>query len=139
MTIADRQSVEQEIVRLRNVCAQAYQLAGCVGAPERVLEILSAAADGRPLPHGGEFLPITAEDCDAVHELRSRLVRRIHEVYQDGEVIEPDHLRRAANEVRQFDGPLGTRLLTCADTPASVGDVMQRVAEFDREWRRGRA
>jgi hypothetical protein len=137
MTIVDRQPVDEEIERLRNVCAQAYQLAGCVGAPERVLDILSAAADGRPLPHGGEFLPITAEDCDAVHELRDRLVRRIHEVYQDGEIIEPDHLRRAANEVRQFDGPLGTHLLKHADTSASVAGVMARVGEFDKEWRRG--
>ena len=64
--------LQLEIERLRRVCAEAYQLAGTVGAPERVLDTLAAAAAGRPLPHES-FLPVAAEECDEVAELRRRL------------------------------------------------------------------
>lgn len=52
-----------EIERLRNVCGEAYQFAGAVGAPERVLDNLWAAAQGEPLPHES-FLPVLLEECD---------------------------------------------------------------------------
>jgi hypothetical protein len=42
-------------------------LAGVVGAPVCVLDNLAAAADGLPIPHAS-FLPITADDCEAVRE-----------------------------------------------------------------------
>ena len=61
-----------EIDRLRRVCAEAYQLAGAVGAPVRVLDILAAAAEGRPLPCES-FLPVAAEECDEVADLQRRL------------------------------------------------------------------
>ena len=61
-----------EIDRLRHVCAEAYQLAGAVGAPVRVLDTLAAAAAGRPLPCSS-FLPVAAEECDEVAELQRRL------------------------------------------------------------------
>ena len=44
-------------------CAEAYQLAGAVGAPEKVLDNLAAAAQGVPIPHA-TFLPVSAADCD---------------------------------------------------------------------------
>jgi hypothetical protein len=40
-----------EIDRLRDLCAQVYQVAGALGADDRVLDNLWAAADGKPLPH----------------------------------------------------------------------------------------
>lgn len=61
-TISDRIAV------LEQVCAEAYQFAGTVGAPERVLDNLSAAVEGRPLPYLS-FLPVAAEECDEVRRL----------------------------------------------------------------------
>ena len=43
-------NLEERISVLEQVCAEAYQLAGAVGAPERVLDNLAAAAEGRPIP-----------------------------------------------------------------------------------------
>jgi hypothetical protein len=48
---------------LRSVCAEAYQFAGAYDAPVEVLDNLSAAANGLPLPHES-FLPVA--DSDAV-------------------------------------------------------------------------
>jgi hypothetical protein len=64
----DVAALKAEIERLRLVCAEAYQLAGEVGAPVRVLDNLSAAADGRPLPHE-TFLPVTLAECDPAPRL----------------------------------------------------------------------
>jgi hypothetical protein len=63
--VEDVAALKAEVERLRMVCAEAYQFAGEVGAPERVLDNLSAAADGRPLPHE-TFLPVTLDECDPV-------------------------------------------------------------------------
>ena len=57
------QRLEERIAVLEQVCAEAYQLAGAVGAPERALDNLAAASEGGPIPHA-TFLPITAADCD---------------------------------------------------------------------------
>lgn len=48
-----------ELDRLRNLCAEMYQVAGTLGADARVLDTLSAAANGQPLPHG-TLLPYAA-------------------------------------------------------------------------------
>ena len=58
----NREGLRAEVERLRRVCAEAYQFAGEVGAPERVLDNLAAAAEGRPLPHES-FLPVSADEC----------------------------------------------------------------------------
>lgn len=58
-----RTQLEQRIAVLQQVCAEAYQLAGAVGAPEKALDNLSAAANGKPIPHA-TFLPVSAADCD---------------------------------------------------------------------------
>ena len=55
--------LEQRISILEQVCAEAYQLDGAVGAPEKVLDNLAAAAQGVPIPHA-TFLPVSAADCD---------------------------------------------------------------------------
>lgn len=55
--------LEQRISILEQVCAEAYQLAGTVGAPEKVLDNLAAAAQGTPVPHA-TFLPVSAADCE---------------------------------------------------------------------------
>jgi hypothetical protein len=57
--------LEQRISILEDVCAAAYQLAGAVGAPEKVLDNLAAAAEGMPIPHA-TFLPVSAADCDEI-------------------------------------------------------------------------
>jgi hypothetical protein len=49
------------IEELRGVCAEAHRFASAIGAPARVLDNLSAAAEGRALPHA-TFLPTTAEE-----------------------------------------------------------------------------
>ncbi len=49
--MADTRSLVKEIEILREVCYQAYQLAGALGANEEALDNLLAAAEGRPLPH----------------------------------------------------------------------------------------
>lgn len=132
--IADLEAAGREIERLRHVCAQAIRFAAAVGAPDRVLDVLTAAATGTPLPHGGAFTPIAAGECRAIHELRNRLVRRIHEIYRDGDEIAPDNLVRAATEVGRFDSQLGAHLLQSATLKATVDEVMERVARFDR-WK----
>ena len=55
--------LEQRILVLERVCGEAYQLAGAVGAPEKALDNLAAAAGGEPIPHA-TFLPVSAADCD---------------------------------------------------------------------------
>ena len=65
--VADRdmriRNLEQRISILEQVCGEAYQLAGAVGAPEKALDNLAAAAAGEPIPHA-TFLPVSAADCD---------------------------------------------------------------------------
>ena len=65
-------ALQRRLDDLARVCAEAYQFAGTVGAPERVLDNLAAAAAGQPIPHES-ILPVTAEECDAVSELRTKL------------------------------------------------------------------
>jgi len=67
-------ALQRRIEELERVCAEAYQFAGTVGAPERVLDNLSAAAEGQAIPHES-ILPITAEECDTVADLRATLDR----------------------------------------------------------------
>ncbi len=66
-TVAERdmriRDLEQRISVLEQVCAEAYQLAGAVGAPEKALDNLAAAAEGEAIPHE-TFLPVSAADCD---------------------------------------------------------------------------
>jgi hypothetical protein len=73
-TSDERAALQAEVERLRQVCAEAYQFAGSVGAPERVLDNLAAAAAGNPIPHAS-ILPVSADECDEVRELLARLER----------------------------------------------------------------
>lgn len=65
--VADRNArtrdLEERISVLEQVCAEAYQLTGAVGAPEKALDNLAAAAGGEPIPHA-TLLPVSAADCD---------------------------------------------------------------------------
>jgi len=60
----DIAALQRRVDELERVCAEAYQFAGTVGAPERVLDNLLAGAVGQPIPHE-TILPVTAEECDA--------------------------------------------------------------------------
>ena len=72
------EALRAQVEQLQRVCGEAYQFAGAVGAPVQVLDNLAAAAAGQPLPHVS-FLPIAAEECQEVRDLRDRLdqVRRV--------------------------------------------------------------
>ncbi len=78
-------TLRQELARVRArvdeleaLCAAAYQLAGEVGAPARILDALWAGAQGDALP-ADEWLPISASECEEIDTLRRQLeaVRRI--------------------------------------------------------------
>ena len=56
-SLAERRELEAEIQRIRDVCGEAHQMAGVLGAPVKALDNLSAAASGEPLPHE-TFLPV---------------------------------------------------------------------------------
>lgn len=68
----DKESAER-------VCAEAYQLAGAIGAPVAALDNLNAAANGLPIPHG-TFLPVAPGDCDEVGAFAARLEEARREV-----------------------------------------------------------
>ena len=61
-------TLRARVALLEDVLAEAYQFAGAVGAPVRVLDNLDAAVAGRHLPHE-TFLPVRAEECDEVLDL----------------------------------------------------------------------
>ena len=66
--VDDIAALRARVALLEAVAAEAYQLAGAVGAPARVLDDLDAAVEGRPLPFH-TFLPIQAEECAEVADL----------------------------------------------------------------------
>jgi hypothetical protein len=66
--VDDITALRARVALLEEVAAEAYQLAGAVGAPVRVLDNLDAAVAGRPLPFP-TFLPIQAEECSEVGDL----------------------------------------------------------------------
>lgn len=76
-----------------SVCAEAYQFAGCVGAPVRVLDNLSDAAHGAKLRHK-TMLPVSPDECDEVVKLRAERDAAI------SAVAESDRLRSAAYSER---------------------------------------
>lgn len=43
--------VQPQLEALRHVCGEMYQVAGALGASAKVLDNLSAAAGGKPIPH----------------------------------------------------------------------------------------
>lgn len=49
--------LEARVKTLQTVCGEAYQLAGVYDAPVEALDNLSAAANGKPIPHE-TFLPV---------------------------------------------------------------------------------
>lgn len=53
---------DRQIRALRDVCADAYQMAGALHANEKALDNLCAAAEGEPIPHE-TFLPVDERDC----------------------------------------------------------------------------
>jgi hypothetical protein len=99
----DTVDVRKRVAELEGVCAEAYQLAGAVGAPERVLDQLHAAAEGKALPHAS-ILPIAAEDCAEVAEVRALL----------GQVSD-----LLARPVRQATGRLGGIVRSAAKAAAA--------------------
>jgi hypothetical protein len=70
--MTDIESLTREVEPLREVCYQAYQLAGALGANEESLDNLLAAAEGKLLPHE-RFLPTRGEwdwkECGHIAEV----------------------------------------------------------------------
>jgi hypothetical protein len=54
--------VARRLDELQTVCAELYQVLGTLGAPERVLDQASAAAEGRPLPYPS-LLPFSVKEA----------------------------------------------------------------------------
>lgn len=80
--------MQARIEQLEDVVGQCYQLAGEVGAPTRVLDLLSAAVAGRPLP-AESFLPIAADECSEVAQARKALAQVL-------DIVEPYMRKRLA-------------------------------------------
>jgi len=78
MATTELDRLRRRLEALEGVCAEAYQLAGAVGAPARVLDQLHAAAEGKPLPHAS-ILPIGAEDCAEVADVQA-VLRRVSDL-----------------------------------------------------------
>ncbi len=56
---------QKRIDVLRAVCAEAYQMAGALGANKTALDNLFAAAQGKPIPHES-FLPVFATELESL-------------------------------------------------------------------------
>ena len=78
MATTELDRLRRRLAALEGVCAEAYQVAGAVGAPERVLDQLHAASEGKPLPYA-TVLPIAAADCAEVAEVHA-ILRRVSEL-----------------------------------------------------------
>ena len=83
-------TLEARVESLEVVCGAAYQLAGEVGAPDRVLDVLFAAANGDDIP-AESFLPVTADECREVASTR-------HTLAQVLDVLEPYLRKRSATK-----------------------------------------
>ena len=60
-TVLRRSLLERRISILEQICAEAYQPVGALGAPAKALDNLAAAAAGKPIPHE-TFLPVSTAD-----------------------------------------------------------------------------
>lgn len=76
---------------LQSVCAEAYQMAGAIGAKIQVLDNLSAAAQGKPLPHT-TFLPFVPDDSEVISRQR------------DANEVIPDIIRVCSAYLPKDDG-----------------------------------
>lgn len=100
--------VKAELGALRQVCAEAYQMAGAIGAPSEALDNLSAAANGDPIPHE-TFLPIfcdhlAAHDAEVAAKAVDTLISDHSKIYGASEnpfnVIEVDDAKQYAAQLR---------------------------------------
>lgn len=66
--ISQETQFDSRVAALEALCADLYQILGAAGAPESVLDAVSAAAAGKPLPTA-DLLPIDALDF---HEVKER-------------------------------------------------------------------
>jgi hypothetical protein len=64
--------LRRRVEQLEGLCAEAYQLAGEVGAPVAVLDRLWAGAQGEPIP-GRSFAGMRASECETIAELQAQL------------------------------------------------------------------
>ena len=72
--MSELETARARIAVLEALCADAYQLAGTVGAPVRFLDALAAAADGKPIPKG-DLLPVLEDECEAVGQREALLAK----------------------------------------------------------------
>ncbi len=64
--------LRRRVEALEGLCAEAYQLAGEVGAPIGVLDRLWAGAQGEPIP-GRSFARVHASECEVIADLQAQL------------------------------------------------------------------
>lgn len=103
---------ERERDALRLVCAEAYQMAGALGASVEALDNLSAAANGQPLPHE-TFLPALSEESEIEKE-RDALAAELKALREQEPVawyLDIEGWGREYNGLpRMSNGGIGTRL-----------------------------
>ena len=107
-TVGEVAQLRARVEALEDVCAEAYQFAGEVGAPARVLDRLWAAAQGDAIPVAS-MLPVTADELRGVLRL-PRLDRRAYPS-QMGTVSEVSAARQALNDVLDVVEPYLRRRL----------------------------
>jgi hypothetical protein len=64
--------LKARIENLEEVCAEAHQFAGAMGAPERLLDLFHHATQGKTVSLDG-FKPVTANECDEIIRLQAQL------------------------------------------------------------------
>lgn len=125
--------------RLRQVCGEAYQLAGAYGASAEALDNLSDAANGKPLRHT-TFLPVTvvthccpvtspkttedsgSSQAEMVRRLREALAdcMPLMEFYLEREIGSPSNHQEFAREKRELRDRLRALLAECDALPATA-------------------
>jgi hypothetical protein len=80
------EAAEAHLADLRAVCGEAYQACGALDAPVRVLDNLSAAAAGKPLPHA-TMLPVLDRES-ALADLRGQAQALRDDLHVEGTIID---------------------------------------------------
>ena len=121
---------KERISILESICGEAYQMAGQVGAAERILDNLSDAANGRPLRHK-TFLPVTDDDFSELTALKE-LLRRAVGINKESLIciqflclnIAPQNYMQWSDDQRQDISNIQTLLQTFLTDPR-VAKVME--------------
>ncbi len=119
-------AAKERVRELRNICGEAYQLAGAIGAPVAVLDNLSDAANGGPLRHA-TFLPILDTDCDKLREVES-LKERVRELEKENADLEGANLPLYSDRIRNMENKIAEQ----AEEIAGLKEKLLEAQEHQR-------